>query len=143
MDISQLMCFCILFRKQVFICIIFGNFRSKSHHLSGRSMARHIGIAQIDIILVDGNDTIHDVFDLRFPVAFRISPLAIDDVFLGYFRLNLHQFCFHEVLDSLDCNGRFSKVFDDTLRDFINHCFLMFQASSNKCFTNGIGYFGG
>ena len=90
MDISQLMCFRELFRQKVLISIVLSNFRSECHHLSGWSMARHVGVAQVHIILVDGYDAVHDVLYLRLSVALSISPLAVDDIFLCHFGAVFH-----------------------------------------------------
>lgn len=49
------------FRQQIFICIVFGYFRGECHHLSGGSMTAHIGVAQVDIVFVNGYDTLMSV----------------------------------------------------------------------------------
>ena len=137
-DVAQLVCFGIRFGQQVFIGIVLGDFRGEGHHLSGRCVAGHVGIAQVDIVLVDGHDAVHDVFDLGLPVAFRISPLAVDDVFLGYFRLYLHQFRFYQVLDGFHPDGRFLEMVDDPPGNFVNQCFLVVESCRGKGFADGV-----
>ena len=94
-NISQLVCFGKTFRQQVFIRIIFGYFGSECHHLSGRRVTAHVGIAQVDIVLVDGNDAVHHLLHLGFLIALRIPPFAINNIFLRYFRAYFHQRLFY------------------------------------------------
>lgn len=86
MNVSQLVSFGKTLRQQVFISIIFGYFRCKRHHLSGRCMAAHIGVAYVYSFLVDSDNTIHDVLHLGFLVSFRIPPFTVDDVLFGDLR---------------------------------------------------------
>ena len=58
-------------------------------------MAAHIGVAQVHIVLVDSDDAVHHMLHLGFLVSFRVSPFAVDDVFLRHFGANLHQCLFY------------------------------------------------
>ena len=95
MNVAQLVRFGKTLRQQIFISIIFGHFRCESHHLSGRGVTAHVSVAQVDVVLVNGNDTVHHVLHLGFLVTLRVPPFAVDDVLLGYFRPHLHQCLFH------------------------------------------------
>ena len=95
MDIAQLVRFGKTFRQQIFIGIVFGDFRCECHHLSGRRVAAHIGVAQVHVVLVDGDDAVHHVLHLGFLVPLRVPPFAVDDVLLGYFGAYLHQCLFY------------------------------------------------
>ena len=95
MNVTQLVRFGKTLRQQIFISIILSHFRCESHHLSGRCVAAHVGVAQVDIILVDSDNAVHHVLHLGFLVPFRISPFAIDDILLRHFRPHLHQCLFH------------------------------------------------
>ena len=111
---------------------------SKLHHLSGGSMAGHVGITQVDIIFVDGYNAVHDVLHLRFTVAFRIPPFAINDIFFSHFRLYLHQFRFYEVLNFFDSDSRILKMIDNTLCNLVNQFFLMSNPRCVERFTDSI-----
>ena len=95
MNVAQLVRFGKTFRQQIFVSIIFGHFRCESHHLPGRCVAAHVGVAQVDVVLVDSDNAVHHVLHLGFLVPLRIPPFAIDDILLRYFRPHLHQCLFH------------------------------------------------
>ena len=95
MDIAQLVRFGKTFRQQIFIGVVFGDFRCKCHHLSGRRVAAHVGVAQVHVVLVDGDYAVHYVLHLGFLVPFRVPPFAVDDVLLGHFGAYLHQCLFY------------------------------------------------
>ena len=46
------------------------------HHLSGRRVTAHVGVAQIDIVLVDSHNTVHHLFHLGFLITLRIPPVS-------------------------------------------------------------------
>ena len=94
-NVSQLVCFGKTFRQQVFIGIIFSYFGSERHHLSGRRVTAHVGVAQVHVVLVDGDDAVHYVLHLGFLVPLRVPPFAVDDVLLGHFGAYLHQCLFY------------------------------------------------
>ena len=89
-DIAQLMCLRESLWQQVFVGVVFCDFGGESHHLSGRCMATHIGIAQIYIVFIDSHDAVHYLFHLGLLVPLRIAPFTVDDVFLGNLRTHLH-----------------------------------------------------
>ena len=137
-DVAQLVCFRKTFRQQVFIGIIFGHFGGESHHLPGRRVAAHVGVAQIDIVLVDGDDTVHHVLHLGFLVPFRVPPFAIDNVLLRYFRAHLHQCFFHQVLNLLYGNGRGGKLADYVHRDVSHQLLFILDTGCIECLTDRI-----
>ena len=75
---------------------------------------------------------------LSFPIAFRISPLAINDIFFSHFRLYLHQFRFYEVLNFFDSDSRILKMIDNTLCSLVNQFFLMSNPRCVERFTDSI-----
>ena len=138
MDIPHAVRFSILLGQQVFIRVVFGDFRGEGHHLSGRRMARHIGIAQIYIVFVYCHDAIHDVLHLRLAFAFGVSPLAVDDVFLSHFGLHFHQLVLYEVLYFFYFQYGVFEVGDDPLCDFFDQLLLVFQSGSLECFPDSV-----
>ena len=108
----------VLWWQQVLVGVVLGDFRGKRHHLSCRRVARHVGVAQVHVVLVDGDNPVHDMLDLRLAFALDVSPLPVDDVFLGHFRLGFHQFRFHQILDFLHSDGRLR----DACRHFPGYC---------------------
>ena len=68
-------------------------------------MATHIGIAQIDIILIDPYNPIKRLLEVGAIVPLRIAPLPIDNVALRYIGAHLHQLTLHNVLYLLYRNG--------------------------------------
>ena len=138
MYVAQLMCFGIFFRQQVFIGIIFSNFRGKSHHLSGGSMAGHVGITQVDIIFVDGYNAVHDVLHLRFTVAFRIPPFAINNIFLGHFGTYFHQFLFYQILNLFHTDGWRYEIADNPHGNFSNQFVFIVNSGGMECLANCI-----
>ena len=133
-DVSQLVGFGKTFRQQIFICIVFGYFRGECHHLSGGSMTAHIGVAQVDIVFVNGYDTVHHMLHLGLFVSFGISPFPIDDVLFGYFRTNLHQLFFYQVLNFFYRNGRRCKLSDYIHRDVSNQLLFIIDSCGTKRF---------
>ena len=90
--------------EQVFVGVVLGHFRCESHHLAGRRVRRHVGVAQVDVVFLHGHDAVHDLFDRGALVTLDVAPLAVDDVFFGDVGVAGHQFLFHEVLNLLDGN---------------------------------------
>ena len=142
MDIPHAVRFGILLGQQVFIRVVFGDFRGEGHHLSGRRMARHVGVAQVHVVLVYCHDAVHDVFHLCLALAFGIAPLAVDDVFLRYFGLHFHQFVFYEVLYFFYFQCRMGEVCDDPAGNFLDKLFLFFQSGGLECFPDSVRDFG-
>ena len=138
MYVAQLMCFGIFFRQQIFVSIVFCNFRGKGHHLSGGSMAGHIGIAQVYIIFVDGYNAVHDMLHLRFTVAFRIPPFAINDVFFGHFGAYFHQFFFYQILNLFHTDGGRCKIADNPHGNFGNQLVLIINSGGMECLADCI-----
>jgi len=65
-------------------------------------VARHVGIAQVDIVFVDGHNAIHDMLHLSFLVTFCVSPFSVNNILLGNFGTNLHELLFYQILNSFD-----------------------------------------
>ena len=77
-------------REEVLHRIVLGDFGSEGHHLPRRRVGTHIGIAQIDIVLLDGDDTIHCAFESGALFTLDGAPFAVDDVLLGDLRCEVH-----------------------------------------------------
>lgn len=112
MDVAQLVRFGKTFGKKILIGIVFRHFRGEGHHLPGRRVAAHVGIAQVHIVLVDGHDAVHHMFHLSLFVALGVSPLAIDDILLGNLRPYFHQFFLYQILNLFYGDGRSGELAD-------------------------------
>ena len=137
-NVSQLVRFGKTFRQQVFIGIIFSYFGSERHHLPGRRVTAHVGVAQIDIVLVDSHNAVHHLFHLGFLITLRIPPFAIDDVFLRYFRPHFHQRLFYQVLNLFYGDRGGSKLTDNIHGDVSNQLLLILNSTCTECFTDCI-----
>ena len=91
-------------REEVLHRIVLRHLRGEGHHLPRGRVGAHVRIAQIDIILLDGDDTIHSALEGRALLTLDGAPLTIDDVLLGDLRCEVHQLSLDTVLDLLDGN---------------------------------------
>ena len=77
-------------REKVFHRIVLGDFGGEGHHLPRGRVGTHIGIAQIDIVLLDGDDTIHCALEGGALLTLDGAPFAVNDVLLGDLRCEVH-----------------------------------------------------
>ena len=84
---------------QIFIGIIFRDLRGECHHLPCRCMRRHIGIAQVYVVLLDRHDTVHHLLHRCALFTFFGTPLPINDKFLRYRGIAHHQFALYQILN--------------------------------------------
>ena len=89
-------------REEVLHRIVLRHLRGEGHHLPRRRVGAHIRIAQIDIILLDGDDTVHRLLERGSFLTLDGAPFTIDDVLLGDLRCEVHQLSLDTVLDLLD-----------------------------------------
>ena len=97
-------------REEVLHRIVLRHLRGEGHHLPRGRVGTHVRIAQIDIILLDGDDTIHGALEGRALLTLDGAPLTIDDVLLGDLRCEVHQFSLDTVLDLLDRDLRIAMT---------------------------------
>ena len=98
MDITHLMSARVDVGNKIFACIVFSHLGGKSHHLPGGSICTHIGIAQVGIVLLDLDNTIHSVLQARTLIALYGTPLTIDNILLGNKGVGCHKSLFHHIL---------------------------------------------
>ena len=72
---------------EVFEGVVLRHFRSERHHLSGGSVRRHVGVAEVDVVFLYGDNPVHDGLHRSALVALGIPPLAVENVFLGNVRV--------------------------------------------------------
>ena len=89
---------------QILIGVILGHLRGEGHHLPGRRMRRHVGIAQVHVVLLDSHDAVHHLLHRGAFLALLGAPLAIDDEALGHRRVAPHQMALDQILNLLDRN---------------------------------------
>ena len=97
-------------REEVLHRIVLSHLRGEGHHLPRGRVGTHVRIAQIDIILLDGDDTIHGALEGRALLTLDGAPLTIDDVLLGDLRCEVHQLSLDTVLDLLDSDLRIAMT---------------------------------
>ena len=61
-------------------------------------MRAHVGIVQIHIVLLYRYDAVHRMLHRGTLVTLYGAPLTIDDIFLGYKRIQTHQFLLDTIL---------------------------------------------
>ena len=88
--------------EQVAVGVVLRDLRGEGHHLPSGRVTTHVGVAQIDIITVDGHDAIEVALELALLLALRVAPLAIEYVTLSHLRLHLHELALDEILYLLD-----------------------------------------
>ena len=84
---------------QIFIGIIFRDLRGECHHLPCRCMRRHIGVAQVYVVLLDRHDTVHHLLHRCALFTFFGTPLPVNDKFLRYRGIAHHQFALYQILN--------------------------------------------
>ena len=77
----------VLYAYEVFEGVVLRHFRSERHHLSGGSVRRHVGVAEVDVVFLYGDNPVHDGLHRSALVALGIPPLAVENVFLGNVRV--------------------------------------------------------
>ena len=87
---------------EVFQRVILRDLRGEGHHLSGRRMRRHVGVREVDVVLLHRDDAVHHLLDRRAAVAFDVAPLAVDDIALGDRGVVPHEPLLDHVLNRLD-----------------------------------------
>ena len=138
MYIAVAVCSCILNTQQVFIGIIFGYLRGECHHLTGRGVGRHVGIAQIHIIFLDSHNPVHHLFHVCLLIALDSTPFTVDYILFGYVRVAYHKFFFYQILNLFhtdlsahNCRGYF-------LGNLIDGTVFFLNATRSVCFQNRI-----
>ena len=94
----------VAYPHQVLVGVVLGHLRGKGHHLPGRRVRRHVGVAQIHVVLLDGHDAVHHLLHRGAFLALLGAPLAIDDKALGHRGVAPHQLALDQVLNLLDRN---------------------------------------
>ena len=89
---------------QILIGVILGHLRGEGHHLPSRRMRRHVGVAQVHVVLLDSHDAVHHLLHRGAFLALLGAPLAIDDEALGHRRVAPHQMALDQILNLLDRN---------------------------------------
>ena len=98
MDITHLMSTRVDIGNKIFACIVFSYLGGKRHHLPGGGICTHIGVAQVGIVLLDLDNTIHSMLQARTLITLHRAPLAIDNVLLGDKGVGCHKSLFHHIL---------------------------------------------
>ena len=89
---------------EVFQGVVLRDLRSEGHHLPGGRVRRHVGVREVDVVLLDGHDAVHDALDRRTAVTLDVAPLAVDDIAFGDRGVAFHQPLLDHVLNLLDRN---------------------------------------
>ena len=84
--------------------IVLRDLRSEGHHLPGGRVRRHVGVREVDVVLLHRHDSVHDPLDRRTAVALDVAPLAVDDIAFGDRGIEAHQPLLDHVLNLLDRN---------------------------------------
>ena len=113
-DVATTVRLSILRGEQVAVGVVLRDFRCEGHHLPSGRVTAHIGIAQIDIVAVDGYDAVKVALELALLLTLCVAPLAIEYVALSHLRLHLHKFALDEVLHLLDRDDLLINAPEDT-----------------------------
>ncbi len=105
---------------QVFQCVILGDLRSEGHHLPRGRVRRHVGVREVDVVLLHRDDAVHHLLDRGFAVALHVAPFSVDDIAFGDRGVALHQPLLDTVLNLLDRNFGFGDGARDLGGDLLD-----------------------
>lgn len=78
----------VLYAYEVFEGVVLRHFRSERHHLSGGSVRRHVGVAEVDVVFLYGRSIPSRTVFIEVRLSpLGIPPLAVENVFLGNVRV--------------------------------------------------------